>query len=91
MCLKLTRFCLLTSVNPSLSPVISLIFTSYFFPRRRSLGSPRDDKGLDDYDSIFTLSCYTIEILQSALTLQNLSYYERGNSKNGTKSDCVAV
>ena len=52
---------------------------------------PRDDKGLDEYDSIFTLSSYTIEILQSALTQQNLSYYERGNSKNGTKSDRVAV
>ena len=52
---------------------------------------PRDDKGLDEYDSIFTLSSYTIEILQSALTQQNLSYYARGNSKNGTKSDCVAV
>ena len=52
---------------------------------------PRDDKGLDEYDSIFTLSSYTIEILQSTLTQLNLSYYERGNSKNGTKSDCVAV
>ena len=52
---------------------------------------PRDDKGLDEYDAIFTLSCYTIEILQLALTQQNLSNYERGNSKNGTKSDCVAV
>ena len=47
---------------------------------------PRDDKGLDEYDSIFTLSSYTIEILQSALTQQNLSYYERGNSKNGTEA-----
>lgn len=43
---------------------------------------PRDDKGLDDYDSISKLSCYTIEILQSALTQQNLSYHERENSKN---------
>lgn len=47
---------------------------------------PRDDKGLDEYDSIFTLSSYTIEILQLALTQQNLSNYERGNSKNGTKA-----
>lgn len=47
---------------------------------------PRDDKGLDEYDSIFTLASYTIEILQSALTEQNLSYYERGKSKNGNKA-----
>ena len=52
---------------------------------------PRDDKGLDEYDSIFTLASYPIEILQLALTQQNLSYYERGKSKNGTKSDRVAV
>lgn len=46
---------------------------------------PRDDKGLGDYDSTFTLSSYTIEILQSASTQQNLSYYERGNMQERYK------
>ena len=51
---------------------------------------PRDDKGLDEYDSIFTLSSYTIEILQSALK-KKFELLREEKQQEWYKSDCVAV